>query len=146
MPEPSTIVSRTIHMIVIYLYKTVFVCFILRSVFMADCVGGQMRDRLSFPSVLRWDWNSKQRYAAVTVIGPKLVKWMSHFCCLGHSWGQDGHRPAGPRPDGSVSIQMNEKKEINLPQTVCDFFSFAIGKSDEFWWILVGEPIWLFSF
>lgn len=55
-------------------FVSVSVVFILRLVLMADCFGGQMRGRLSLPAVLRQDWNREQCYAAVTVIGPKLVK------------------------------------------------------------------------
>lgn len=63
-------------LVVCFSDKIVFVSvfFILRLVLMVDCVGGQMRGRLSLPAVLRRDWNSEQCYAAVTVIGPKLVK------------------------------------------------------------------------
>lgn len=53
--------------------KIVFVCFfILRLVLMVECFGSQMRAGC-LPAVLRRDWNSEQCYAAVTVIGPKLV-------------------------------------------------------------------------
>lgn len=48
--------------------------YIMWLVLEVDCVGGQVRGILSRPAVLRRDQNSEQRGAAVTVIGPKLVK------------------------------------------------------------------------